>query len=416
MTQASSSVYATPLITDLFSDGRKDIVVPSFVHYLEVLEGSSGAQAVGWPAFHKSLIHSSPLLFDFDFDGIRDILITTYDGEVIFFKDTGEILPEKLIIPRLKVKRDWHKGLNPDPNIREPHAGKGWDEATPTPAPTPAPTSSSSPPPSLSPKVKSPSPNKGRALTPETRSQVERYKTNLEKFRREHGDEAAQQLLSETRARNLAFYNLVVSELKNPPNATTTTTTTSSSPPPPPPPPPLSSSTSPADDAKVPEASSATTGGGAVSRRRLMQSVLDGVEAGPDPTLSEEAISSFEVFEAEKDDQEEAMGQQRMNQEGGGDQDGLDLGDEYEEEKDEEGGGLIKGASSDMAGSSGLVLDQDEDLDVLSRPSSSEDAAYERDWEGLGLDKKEIDHFDILSDVPMVQGDEYYAYDELGDR
>ena len=36
MTEVSSSVYATPIITDLFSDGHKDIVVPSFVHYLEV--------------------------------------------------------------------------------------------------------------------------------------------------------------------------------------------------------------------------------------------------------------------------------------------------------------------------------------------------------------------------------------------
>ena len=36
MTEVQSSVYATPLITDLFSDGHKDIVVPSFVHHLEV--------------------------------------------------------------------------------------------------------------------------------------------------------------------------------------------------------------------------------------------------------------------------------------------------------------------------------------------------------------------------------------------
>lgn len=34
--EASSAVYATPLITDLFSDGRKDVVVPSFLHNLEV--------------------------------------------------------------------------------------------------------------------------------------------------------------------------------------------------------------------------------------------------------------------------------------------------------------------------------------------------------------------------------------------
>jgi len=36
MSEVQSSVYATPLITDLFSDGHKDIVVPSFVHHLEV--------------------------------------------------------------------------------------------------------------------------------------------------------------------------------------------------------------------------------------------------------------------------------------------------------------------------------------------------------------------------------------------
>lgn len=39
-------------------------------------------QAVGWPAFHQSLLHASPLLYDFDFDGVRDILVTTFDGEV----------------------------------------------------------------------------------------------------------------------------------------------------------------------------------------------------------------------------------------------------------------------------------------------------------------------------------------------
>ena len=37
MTEVTSSIYATPLITDLYSDGQKDIIVPSFVHHLEVL-------------------------------------------------------------------------------------------------------------------------------------------------------------------------------------------------------------------------------------------------------------------------------------------------------------------------------------------------------------------------------------------
>ena len=35
MTEVGSSIYATPLIHDLYSDGQKDIIVPAFVHYLE---------------------------------------------------------------------------------------------------------------------------------------------------------------------------------------------------------------------------------------------------------------------------------------------------------------------------------------------------------------------------------------------
>lgn len=36
VTETGSSIYATPLITDLYSDGHKDIIVPTFVHQLEV--------------------------------------------------------------------------------------------------------------------------------------------------------------------------------------------------------------------------------------------------------------------------------------------------------------------------------------------------------------------------------------------
>jgi hypothetical protein len=36
--EVSSSVYSAPLITDLFADGTKEVVVPTFVHYLESLE------------------------------------------------------------------------------------------------------------------------------------------------------------------------------------------------------------------------------------------------------------------------------------------------------------------------------------------------------------------------------------------
>jgi len=173
--EASSAVYSTPLITDLFSDGRKDIIVPSFLHNLEVgaggrwagaaweagadvgqesgcwvdagmlgtlgfvwlhrlgpccpappscchylpaqapilqpqpprpparpappcpalvetswqvFEGRDGAKTPDFEAYHASTAHTSPLLFDADLDGIPDILLATYNGEILFFKDT----------------------------------------------------------------------------------------------------------------------------------------------------------------------------------------------------------------------------------------------------------------------------------------------------------------------------------------
>ena len=57
---------------------------------VQVVEAADGAKAThdAWPAFHKSTVHTAPLLFDWDFDGVQDILVATYDGEVLAFKDT----------------------------------------------------------------------------------------------------------------------------------------------------------------------------------------------------------------------------------------------------------------------------------------------------------------------------------------
>ncbi|TYJ96262.1 protein DEFECTIVE IN EXINE FORMATION 1 isoform X1 [Cucumis melo var. makuwa] len=114
-TEVSSSIYATPLIADINSDGKLEIVVPSFVHYLEVLEGSDGDKMPGWPAFHQSTVHASPLLYDIDKDGVREIALATYNGEVLFFRVSGYMMTDKLEIPRRRVRKNWYVSLNPDP-------------------------------------------------------------------------------------------------------------------------------------------------------------------------------------------------------------------------------------------------------------------------------------------------------------
>ncbi|XP_068317459.1 protein DEFECTIVE IN EXINE FORMATION 1-like [Pyrus communis] len=114
-TEVSSSIYATPLIADINSDGKLEIVVPSFVHYLEVLEGADGDKHPGWPAFHQSTVHASPLLYDIDKDGVREITLATYNGEVLFFRVSGYMMVDKLVVPRRKVKKNWYGGLHSDP-------------------------------------------------------------------------------------------------------------------------------------------------------------------------------------------------------------------------------------------------------------------------------------------------------------
>lgn len=109
--RAGSAVYATPLITDLHSDGRRDIIVPAFVNSLEVVEGRGGAKQADFEAFHESTLHTSPLLFDADFDGVQDIVVATYGGEILFFKDNGEEASRRLVIPPLEVRRGWYEGL-----------------------------------------------------------------------------------------------------------------------------------------------------------------------------------------------------------------------------------------------------------------------------------------------------------------
>lgn len=41
---------------------------------------------LGWPAFHQSTVHASPILYDIDKDGVREIALATYNGQILFFR------------------------------------------------------------------------------------------------------------------------------------------------------------------------------------------------------------------------------------------------------------------------------------------------------------------------------------------
>ncbi|PNH00541.1 hypothetical protein TSOC_013631, partial [Tetrabaena socialis] len=185
---------------------RRDIIVPSFVHYLEVLEGPNGGQAVGWPAFHASSVHASPLLYDIDFDGVRDILLPTYDGQIVFFKDTASKAggAGRRVLPAFAAS-----------------GGKGSKGGASPPPPSPV--------------GRSPVVVGGGKLSsgPSLADRVSKFVRQISEYRLRYGNVAADKLMAEARLTNIVFYESVQLELAardaaaKTANATATTTTAS---------------------------------------------------------------------------------------------------------------------------------------------------------------------------------------------
>ncbi|GIL89184.1 hypothetical protein Vretimale_18615 [Volvox reticuliferus] len=282
MSEATSSVYATPLITDLHADGRRDIVVPSFVHYLEVMEGPNGGQAVGWPAFHASSVHTSPLLYDIDFDGVRDIMLATYDGQILFFKDTGEKMTEGLQISRLRVRKDWYVGLDPKDPFDHSHPdvgdgdgdGAGKANAGPDGKALPQQQQQQQQAGNTSPGSNATEPRPKGSIE----DRVKKFVRQITEYRQKYGDLAADKLMEETRSTNTAFYEAVVAAIRQ-------------------------------QLLQQELGANVTTSSQSLSRRRLMQATgadeaaagtggADTVEtAGAGDAVSGEAASSFDIFE-----------------------------------------------------------------------------------------------------------------------
>jgi len=110
-TEVGASIYATPTIIDLYADGHKEIIVPTFTHYLEVIDGQAGDDVKGWPFTHPSLnTHCSVVPVDLDADGTQELMYTSERGELIFLEENGRAMLERTVrIPPLKIRRMWYK-------------------------------------------------------------------------------------------------------------------------------------------------------------------------------------------------------------------------------------------------------------------------------------------------------------------
>jgi hypothetical protein len=113
-----SAVYAPPVIFPSANSDNKQIFVSNYYTTVELLDGD-GYKPWGWPlSFEGSSFHASPLLHDVDEDGVVDVGVVDTNGNLFWIATGGNVGDQYLEdyhiqIPKLKVKRDWTKGLDP---------------------------------------------------------------------------------------------------------------------------------------------------------------------------------------------------------------------------------------------------------------------------------------------------------------
>ena len=108
-----SSLYSVPTIAST-ARGPPTVLASTFVRYIEAVGGADGHELAGWPyTFSRSSFHSSPLLLDVDRDGVDEVLLVTFEAELLVLGADG--LPRRgtsARLPKLRVKKRWFEGLH----------------------------------------------------------------------------------------------------------------------------------------------------------------------------------------------------------------------------------------------------------------------------------------------------------------
>lgn len=138
--QMESSVYSTPLIQRLTVDGKKHVIVPTFENDLHLLD-RDGHSLPGWPFSQpNTFFHTSPVLFDTNGDGSSEFVWISVNGEIMVVNGDpsmeGSSLSDAPRLPKLKVRKEWYKGLRDDvQEVADPAQDKDNQQAKTDPPP-----------------------------------------------------------------------------------------------------------------------------------------------------------------------------------------------------------------------------------------------------------------------------------------
>ena len=113
--QVESSVYSTPIIrTTGMHHGNvlsaDSILASTYVHFIESLNAKTGHVLSGWPLeFDSNEFPSSPILYDVNHDGNKEIIIVNKRGHlvVIYVTEAGTFLRDDIIFPfKLRIQKE----------------------------------------------------------------------------------------------------------------------------------------------------------------------------------------------------------------------------------------------------------------------------------------------------------------------
>jgi len=110
-TLGASTLPNAPMVGDFRNDGSKEIVVAVGNEYIEVLEGETGNKEPGWPFYIPDRsFPSSPIDHDLSGGSVRDIVVATDRGEILFLSEAGfPYHGATLKVPNMMVDREWYK-------------------------------------------------------------------------------------------------------------------------------------------------------------------------------------------------------------------------------------------------------------------------------------------------------------------